>query len=183
MSLEEAGYAVGEAESGEQALAAIADERPALVLLDVVMPGVDGWQLLRRLEERHGSIPVIMFSGQVDQGVGPGRDRGRRAARGHLPAKAVRPAREPPRARAAARSRLIAPPDVRLFAHTSELWRVPTSTSTSRRAGRPRRRCTGSRRPRGSGLRVTASPGSRASSLALPRPSYTDWYARAPASA
>ena len=46
VSLEASGYSVSEAESGEQALAAIADERPALVLLDVVMPGVDGWQLL-----------------------------------------------------------------------------------------------------------------------------------------
>jgi DNA-binding response OmpR family regulator len=36
------------------------------VLLDVVMPGIDGWQLLRQLQERHGSIPVIMFSGQAD---------------------------------------------------------------------------------------------------------------------
>ncbi len=67
VNLEAAGYSVGEAEGGEQALAAIAEERPALVLLDVVMPGVDGWELLRRLEERHGSIPVIMFSGQVDE--------------------------------------------------------------------------------------------------------------------
>jgi excisionase family DNA binding protein len=67
VSLEASGYSVSEAAGGEQALAAIADERPALVLLDVVMPGVDGWQLLRRLEERHGSIPVIMFSGQVDE--------------------------------------------------------------------------------------------------------------------
>jgi excisionase family DNA binding protein len=67
VSLEASGYSVSEAESGEQAFAAIADEPPALVLLDVVMPGVDGWQLLRRLEERHGSIPVIMFSGQVDE--------------------------------------------------------------------------------------------------------------------
>jgi FixJ family two-component response regulator len=30
------------------------------------MPGVDGWQMLQRMQERHGSIPVIMFSGQVD---------------------------------------------------------------------------------------------------------------------
>jgi excisionase family DNA binding protein len=66
VSLEAAGYSVGEASGGEEALAAIADERPALVLLDVVMPGVDGWELLRRLEERHGSIPVIMFSGHAD---------------------------------------------------------------------------------------------------------------------
>ena len=33
------------------------------------MPGIDGWQLLRQLEERHGSIPVIMFSGQADAGA------------------------------------------------------------------------------------------------------------------
>ena len=45
----------------------IEDQAPDLVLLDVVMPGIDGWQLLRQLEERHGSIPVIMFSGQADE--------------------------------------------------------------------------------------------------------------------
>jgi excisionase family DNA binding protein len=67
VNLEQAGYSVREAGSGQEALVAIADERPDLVLLDVVMPGLDGWQLLRRLEERHGSIPVIMFSGQVDE--------------------------------------------------------------------------------------------------------------------
>jgi len=33
----------------------------------VVMPGADGWELLRRLAERHGSIPVIMYSGLVDE--------------------------------------------------------------------------------------------------------------------
>jgi DNA-binding NtrC family response regulator len=31
------------------------------------MPGVDGWQMLQRMQERHGSIPVIMFSGKVDE--------------------------------------------------------------------------------------------------------------------
>jgi excisionase family DNA binding protein len=66
INLELAGYAVREAESGEQALVAIEDQAPDLVLLDVIMPGVDGWQLLRQLEERHGSIPVIMFSGKID---------------------------------------------------------------------------------------------------------------------
>jgi len=65
--LELEGYTVREAESAEQALAAIEDKAPDLVLLDVVMPGVDGWQLLQKLQERHGSIPVIMFSGQVDE--------------------------------------------------------------------------------------------------------------------
>lgn len=67
VNLEIEGYSVREAENGELALAAIEDQAPDLVLLDVVMPGVDGWQLLRQLEERHGSIPVIMFSGQVDE--------------------------------------------------------------------------------------------------------------------
>ena len=67
VNLELAGYSVREAESGEGALAAIDDQAPDLVLLDVVMPGIDGWQLLRQLEGRHGSIPVIMFSGKVDE--------------------------------------------------------------------------------------------------------------------
>jgi excisionase family DNA binding protein len=66
VNLELAGYSVREAGDGESALAAIEDQKPDLVLLDVVMPGIDGWQLLRQLEERHGSIPVIMFSGKID---------------------------------------------------------------------------------------------------------------------
>ena len=67
VNLEIEGYTVRESETADQALDAIANEAPDLVLLDVVMPGVDGWQLLRQLEERHGSIPVIMFSGKVDE--------------------------------------------------------------------------------------------------------------------
>jgi excisionase family DNA binding protein len=67
VNLELEGYRVREAESSEQALAAIEDEAPELVLLDVVMPGVDGWHMLREMQERHGSIPVIMFSGKVDE--------------------------------------------------------------------------------------------------------------------
>jgi excisionase family DNA binding protein len=67
VNLEAAGYAVREAERAEEALAVIEDRSPDLVLLDVVMPGTDGWQLLQRMQERHGSIPVIMFSGKVDE--------------------------------------------------------------------------------------------------------------------
>src|SRR5205085_1494031 len=66
VNLEMEGYSVREASSAEEALEAIEDQAPELVLLDVVMPGVDGWQMLQRMQERHGSIPVIMFSGQVD---------------------------------------------------------------------------------------------------------------------
>jgi excisionase family DNA binding protein len=67
VNLELAGYVVREAEHAEEALTAIDDQAPDLVLLDVVMPGTDGWQLLQRMQERHGSIPVIMFSGKLDE--------------------------------------------------------------------------------------------------------------------
>ena len=67
VNLESAGYSVAEAANAENALRAIEGKVPDLVLLDVVMPGIDGWQLLQRMQERHGSIPVIMFSGQVDE--------------------------------------------------------------------------------------------------------------------
>ena len=75
--LELEGYRVREAGSAEQALATIDDEAPDLVLLDVVMPGIDGWQMLQQMQERHGSIPVIMFSGQVEE-----RSRGEAMERG-----------------------------------------------------------------------------------------------------
>jgi excisionase family DNA binding protein len=76
------GYSVREAASAEEALEAIEDTAPELVLLDVVMPGVDGWQMLQRMQERHGSIPVIMFSGKVDETSAA--DAEQRGARGFI---------------------------------------------------------------------------------------------------
>jgi excisionase family DNA binding protein len=69
VSLEGAGYVVREAASGEEGLAVLEEESPALILLDVMMPKVDGWEMLRRVQERHGvgTIPVIMFSGKIDE--------------------------------------------------------------------------------------------------------------------
>jgi CheY-like chemotaxis protein len=63
------GYSVVEAADAEQGLAALDEEPPDLILLDVMMPKVDGWEMLRRVQERHGvgSIPVIMFSGKVEE--------------------------------------------------------------------------------------------------------------------
>ena len=68
VNLEIDGYAVREAGSAEEGLAALEAEPPDLILLDVMMPQVDGWEMLKRVRERHGvdSIQVIMFSGQVD---------------------------------------------------------------------------------------------------------------------
>ena len=71
VNLEMEGYAVKEAGSAEEGLAVLDESTPDLVLLDVMMPEVDGWEMLRRVQERHGvgGIPVIMFSGKVDKGA------------------------------------------------------------------------------------------------------------------
>jgi two-component system OmpR family response regulator len=68
-TLESEGYRVHTAASAEGGLAVIAEERPDLVLLDVLMPQVDGWEMLRRMQEEYGSgaIPVVMFSGSADE--------------------------------------------------------------------------------------------------------------------
>jgi excisionase family DNA binding protein len=69
IQLEREGYAVQEAASAAEGLAAIESRMPELILLDVMMPHVDGWEMLRQIQERYGvgSIPVLMFSGQVDE--------------------------------------------------------------------------------------------------------------------
>jgi excisionase family DNA binding protein len=69
VNLEAEGYVVREAGSAEEGLAALEEESPDLILLDVMMPKVDGWEMLQRVQEKHGvgSVPVIMFSGKVDE--------------------------------------------------------------------------------------------------------------------
>ena len=71
VNLEMEGYAVREAGSADEGLAVLDESTPDLVLLDVMMPEVDGWEMLQRVQERHGvgAIPVIMFSGKVDEPV------------------------------------------------------------------------------------------------------------------
>jgi excisionase family DNA binding protein len=69
VNLEMDGYAVREAANAEEGLRVLEESTPDLVLLDVMMPQVDGWEMLRRVQERHGvgTIPVVMFSGKVDE--------------------------------------------------------------------------------------------------------------------
>jgi len=69
VNLEAEGYEVREAGSAEEALGALGERSPDLILLDVMMPQVDGWETLRRIQEHAGvgAIPVIMFSGKVDE--------------------------------------------------------------------------------------------------------------------
>src|SRR5687768_8977534 len=54
VNLEAEGYTVREAGSAEDGLEALEEEPPDLILLDVMMPQVDGWEMLRRVQEKHG---------------------------------------------------------------------------------------------------------------------------------
>ena len=67
-NLELEGYTVHEAGSAEEGMRLLDAEPPDLILLDVMMPQVDGWEMLRRVQEQHGpgGIPVVMFSGQAE---------------------------------------------------------------------------------------------------------------------
>ncbi len=67
--LEEDGYRIAEASDGEPGLAAASAEFPVLILLDVVMPGIDGFETLRRLKTDPATrrIAVIMLTSLGDQ--------------------------------------------------------------------------------------------------------------------
>src|SRR5687767_10230324 len=62
------GYILAEANSGESALELYAKFRPDLVLLDVIMPGIDGFETCRRLKREYGdkSAPVIFITAKSD---------------------------------------------------------------------------------------------------------------------
>lgn len=68
--LQATGYATLEATSGEDALALAQSENPALVLMDVQLPGMDGIEALGRLrqDERTASIPVLALTAQAMSG-------------------------------------------------------------------------------------------------------------------
>jgi DNA-binding response OmpR family regulator len=59
------GYEVSQATDGHQVPARIARQRPDLVLLDVIMPVMDGFEVLKALKAHRdtGSIPVVVYSG------------------------------------------------------------------------------------------------------------------------
>jgi excisionase family DNA binding protein len=78
LNLEAEGYNVREAGTAEEGLSVLEESQPDLVLLDVMMPQVDGWEMLQRLHERHGegAVPVVMFSGKVEQAADEAAQRG-----------------------------------------------------------------------------------------------------------
>jgi adenylate cyclase len=62
-------YAVIPATSGQEALAKVASEEPDLILLDILMPGIDGYEVCRRLRDNPATrlLPVIMITASGDQ--------------------------------------------------------------------------------------------------------------------
>jgi two-component system OmpR family response regulator len=66
-SLRLAGFEVAQAATGAEALTAVLDKRPDLIVLDVMLPDMDGFQVLRRMREQHlssgsGFPPVLFLS-------------------------------------------------------------------------------------------------------------------------
>ena len=62
LALETFGYRISEAGDGQQALDAIASDPPEVVLLDIKLPIVDGWEVLKRLRDEGSTLPIIMLS-------------------------------------------------------------------------------------------------------------------------
>ena len=58
------GYEVVEAGSGQECLEKLETESPDLILMDIMMPGMDGWEVCKRIKESDsiGSTKVVMFS-------------------------------------------------------------------------------------------------------------------------
>ncbi|MBF0480365.1 MAG: sigma-54-dependent Fis family transcriptional regulator [Desulfovibrionaceae bacterium] len=61
--LEDEGYAVRQAASGEEALDALDRDKPSLMFLDIWLPGLDGLAVLDRVVAKYPDLPVIMISG------------------------------------------------------------------------------------------------------------------------
>ena len=66
--LKREGFEVRTAQDGHQALTAIREAVPALVVLDVMLPGVDGLEIIRRLRHNHAAdVPVIMLTARSQE--------------------------------------------------------------------------------------------------------------------
>jgi len=64
--LRRAGYAVRTATTGPAALREIDAQLPALIILDLMLPGVDGWTITRHVRER-GDVPIIMLTARSQE--------------------------------------------------------------------------------------------------------------------
>ncbi|HVR99421.1 MAG TPA: response regulator [Thermoanaerobaculia bacterium] len=79
MLLEHAGWNVQEAADGEQALRMVDSALPRVAVIDISIPGIDGWEMTRRLklDERTRDVPVLLVTGHaLDEDRQRARDLG-----------------------------------------------------------------------------------------------------------
>ena len=65
LALEEEGYVVEDVSNGEEAVDRFAEEPAELVLIDIMLPGIDGFETCRTLR-RHSTVPIIMVTARSD---------------------------------------------------------------------------------------------------------------------
>jgi len=59
---EDAGYLVVTASNGKEGLAQFTDEKPDIVILDILMPGMNGVEVLRKMKMLDSTVPIILSS-------------------------------------------------------------------------------------------------------------------------
>lgn len=79
LKIKEAGFDVKAVEDGGRALSVLEKEKPDLLLLDIVLPNYDGWEILKKVREKKEfqSLPVIILSNlgqkqEVEKGLNLG---------------------------------------------------------------------------------------------------------------
>ena len=75
--LQYSGFDVIEAENGMEALTKAAEKAPDIILMDLSLPVMDGWEATRRLkaDDRTASIPVVALTGHALAGISEGAKR------------------------------------------------------------------------------------------------------------
>ncbi len=63
----EEGYDVIEAANGNKAIEALTSKKPDIIILDYLMPDMDGVEVLKKIRQIDNKIPVIMFTGHADE--------------------------------------------------------------------------------------------------------------------
>ena len=89
--LDASGFEVAQAESGDEAVAKAVALQPALIVMDLALPGMDGWSATRAIktDARTAAIPVVALTGHArsDASTGGARCRLRRLPHQALPAR------------------------------------------------------------------------------------------------
>jgi DNA-binding response OmpR family regulator len=73
------GYDIIEAADGEKGIKSASEDKPDLVLLDLILPGIDGFEVLARLKQSSSGLPVVILSNlgakdDIDRGLKMGAE-------------------------------------------------------------------------------------------------------------